>query len=259
MVWKGSVLDRNAMERLIAGKEAITIENTLDRYFEVVPASTPALLEQIYALRYQVYCVEHPFEDPAKHPVGRETDCHDPFSVHAALVYRPSRELVGTVRLILPASEVASCLPLLSLLGLDAQAEFRRYPLDRMAEISRYVISKGFRRRKGENEFPDVGFSSFEAENGPRLMPHLTLGLMRGILHLGVSRQVRHFCACMRPALLRLLRQLGLEFKPIGPPVDYHGFRQPCIASIDDLLVGLRTHRADLCRIVEQDLGSGGP
>jgi hypothetical protein len=38
------------MERLIDGKEALSIENTLDRHFEVMPVSTPALLEQIYAL-----------------------------------------------------------------------------------------------------------------------------------------------------------------------------------------------------------------
>jgi N-acyl amino acid synthase of PEP-CTERM/exosortase system len=239
------------IEHMIDGKNALSFENTLDRDFEVMPASTPEMLEQIYALRYQVYCVEHPFEDPAEHPVGRETDCHDPFSVHAALVYRPSRELVGTVRLILPGSEVVPCLPVLALLGPKAQAELRRYPLDHMAEISRYVISKSFRRRKGEEEYPDLGYSSPEAESSRRLMPHLTLGLMRAILHLGVSRQVQHFCACMRPALIRLLWKLGLEFKPIGPPVDYHGFRQPCIASMTDLLLGLRTRRADLCRVVQ--------
>ena len=249
----GSGLDWNAMnmERVIDDKDALSIENTLDRDFEVMPASTPAMLEQIYALRYQVYCVEHPFEDPAKHPVGRETDCHDSFSVHAALVYRPSRELVGTVRLILPASELSPGLPVMALLGPDAQAQLRRYPLDHMAEISRYVISKSFRRRKGEEEYPDVNYSSQEAENSRRLMPHLTLGLMRAILHLGVSRHIQHFCACMRPALIRLLGKLGLEFKPIGPPVDYHGFRQPCIASMPDLLLGLQTRRADLSRVVQ--------
>ena len=115
-------------------------------------------------------------------------------------MYRPSRELVGSVRLIFPTREAVPCLPLLALLDPCAQAELRRYPLDHMAEISRYVISKGFRRRNGEDEFPDVGYSSLEAENSRRLMPHLTLGLMRATLHLGASRQVHYFCASMRPA-----------------------------------------------------------
>jgi N-acyl amino acid synthase of PEP-CTERM/exosortase system len=242
---------RKRHNECMAGNDAIGIEHTWDHYFEVVLASTPALLGQIYALRYQVYCIEHRFEDPANHPNGRETDSHDQHSLHVALIYRASREVVGTVRLIFPANPIEPRLPILSLLGQDAQAELRRYPLDRMAEISRYVVSKTFRRRKGEDEFPDVGFSP-DVENGRRLMPHLTLGLMRGILQLGVSRQVQYLCACMRPALLRLLRQLGLKFRPIGPAVDYHGLRQPCIASIDDLLLGLKTHSAELCSVVHR-------
>jgi hypothetical protein len=96
------------MERLIDGKDALSIENTLDRDFEVMPA-----LAQIYALRYQVYCVEHPFEDPAKHPVGCETDCHDPFSLHAALVYRPSHEPVGFRELCDDGAQVGRWLKIL--------------------------------------------------------------------------------------------------------------------------------------------------
>src|SRR5690606_4423219 len=45
-----------------------------DRYFTVVPASTPELLDAAYVLRYQVYCNEHAFENPAEHPDGREVD-----------------------------------------------------------------------------------------------------------------------------------------------------------------------------------------
>jgi N-acyl amino acid synthase of PEP-CTERM/exosortase system len=240
---------QTVMEPLVDGNKAINIESTWDRYFEVVPALTPALLDQVYALRYQVYCVEHSFEDPAKHPTGRETDCHDPFSQHVAVVYRPSGEVVGTGRLISRSGGAVPYLPLLSLLGQDAQAELRHYPLDHMAEISRYVVSKSFRRRKGEAEFPDVGYSPLDAETSRRLMPHLTLGLIRGLLQLGVSRHVLYFSACMRPALLRLLRQLGLEFKPIGPLVNYHGLRQPCVASVHDLLMGLKAYGAGLCGV----------
>jgi len=245
------------MGLVIDDKSDQGIEKTWDRYFEVVTASTEALLDQVYALRYQVYCVEHHFEDPADYPTGRETDCHDPFSMHIALVSRSSSVVVGTVRLIFPAEGRVPALPLHSLLGREAQAELRGYPVHRMAEISRYVVSKSFRRRKGEDEFPDVAYSPLDSENSRRLMPHLTLGLMRGILQLGVSRQVQHLCACMRPALLRMLKQLGLSFQPIGPAVEYHGFRQPCIASIDDLLSGLAAHRAELCSIVSRELSPG--
>ena len=157
----------------VQGKNAINIESTWDRHFEVVTALTPTLLDEVYALRYQVYCVEHAFENPADHPTERETDRHDPVSPHVALVCRSSGEVVGTTRLILPSGGLVPSLPLQSLLGQDARSELRHYPLEQMAEISRYSISKSFRRRKGEDEFPDVGNSALDAEDGRRLMPRL--------------------------------------------------------------------------------------
>ena len=164
-----------------------------------------------------------------------------------ALLYKSSGEVVGTTRLIFPSGDAAApYLPLLSLLGQEAETELRRYPIRHMAEISRYAVSKSFRQRKGEDEFPDVGYSALDGESSKRLMPHLTLGLIRGAIQLGVSQKVQYFCACMRPALLRLLGRLGLNFKPIGPRVNYHGLRQPCVASIGDLIVGLKTHGTEL-------------
>jgi N-acyl amino acid synthase of PEP-CTERM/exosortase system len=229
------------------------IADIWDQYFDVVPASTPALLDEACALRYRVYCVEHQFENPANYPDGREADRYDPFSLHLGLLYRPSRQMVGTVRLVLPVNDLDPHLPLLAVLGSTAQADLLRFPVNHMAEVSRYVVSKKFRRRRGEEEFPDLGFSLDEAD-GRRLMPHLTLGLLRGILQLGSSHRVQYLCACMRPALLRLLKQFGLNFRPIGPPVDHHGFRQPCVASIDELKDGMAKHRAELFQVVSRAL-----
>jgi len=61
-----------------------------NEHFDVVRADTRALLDQAYRLRYQVYCVENPFESPAEQVNGRETDLDDDRSVHALLVHRRS-------------------------------------------------------------------------------------------------------------------------------------------------------------------------
>src|ERR1035438_959014 len=94
-----------------------------DRYFEIVQATTPELLDQIYALRFQVYCMEHRFEDPSNYPSCREWDRYDVNSQHIALLYRASNEVVGTGRLILPCGPPGSALPILSLVSLDALNE----------------------------------------------------------------------------------------------------------------------------------------
>jgi N-acyl amino acid synthase of PEP-CTERM/exosortase system len=86
------------------------------RYFDIVPAATPDLLERAYRMRYQVYCVEHAFLDPADHPGGLETDASDARAVHSLLVHRASGATCGAVRLILPdAARPASSFPVYGL------------------------------------------------------------------------------------------------------------------------------------------------
>src|SRR5437660_11896620 len=71
-------------------------------HFEVVRASTPSLLDEVYRLRYQVYCVERRFESTADQVDGREVDIDDPRSVHVLLIHRRTGAIAGTVRAILP-------------------------------------------------------------------------------------------------------------------------------------------------------------
>src|ERR1700720_2625723 len=74
-------------------------------HFEVVRANTPTLLDQVYRLRYQVYCVENAYEDRDRQLEGRGKDIYDERSVHALLVHRRSEAVAGTVRVLLPASD----------------------------------------------------------------------------------------------------------------------------------------------------------
>lgn len=214
-----------------------------DRYFLVKPASTPALLDAAYALRYQVYCIEHAFESSADQVGERETDRYDAHSVHAVLWHRQTEEVVGCVRLILPtAQEGLSALPIRRLLGPTERDRIDALPPATTAEISRYAVSKSFRRRTGEEFYPDVA-SDLSPDHARRLAPHMTLGLFRGVATLATAHGVTHLCAAMAPALLRLLERFGLSFERLGAPIEYHGLRQPCIASLEDLGRGLALTR----------------
>src|SRR5574338_334496 len=59
-------------------------------YFDVVRADTPDLVSEALRLRYQVYCVENPFEDPSEHPDGLERDRYDAQAAHCLLLHRPT-------------------------------------------------------------------------------------------------------------------------------------------------------------------------
>jgi N-acyl amino acid synthase of PEP-CTERM/exosortase system len=206
------------------------------QYFAVIPATTPDLIAEAYQLRYQVYCIENQYETPAGCD-GQEIDEYDSHSAHAVLIHRTSGQVCGCVRLVLPAPRKS--LPVVKLLDPDTQKIFEQFPRAMTAEVSRYAVSKAFRRRANEEHYADTGFFDFCPEERRRLFPHITLGLMIGIARLSVIHGVSHLSAVMAPPLLRLLNGFGMSFTRLGTTVDYHGNRQPCIGKCDELLSGI--------------------
>jgi N-acyl amino acid synthase of PEP-CTERM/exosortase system len=215
------------------------------KYFNLIRADTPELLDEAYRLRYQVYCVEHAFENPAKHSDGRETDVDDDRSVHALLMHRRSGTYAGTVRVILPSDHAPRRqLPIQRILASQQGGFAECLPRPTTAEISRFLVPKEFRRRRGEELHADVGSlgDAVAISRERRVAAYITFGLMRGVLEICAEYGVTHICAVMEPALIRLLRRFGLDFTEIGDLVDHHGLRQPCVARLDDLV---ERNRAD--------------
>ncbi|WP_179954316.1 PEP-CTERM/exosortase system-associated acyltransferase [Denitrobaculum tricleocarpae] len=221
-------------------------------WFEAKSAKTSEAIEQAFRLRYQVYCVENDFEDPEEHPSGLEIDAFDAHSVHSLLIHRPSQTTVGAVRLVLPLREMAHCLPIHDLVETEALP----FPVATSAEISRYAISREFRRRSGEERYADINWHELESKqqfSNRRIMPHITLGLMQNVLRMAIEHGVSHLCAVMEPALIRLLSRFGLNFHSLGPIVNYHGMRQPCFASLDELLLSSRLKRQEFWQVGTND------
>jgi N-acyl amino acid synthase of PEP-CTERM/exosortase system len=223
-----------------------------EKYFQVISADSPEMLAKAHALRYQVYCVEHAFLDPAMQSNDEEWDLYDAHSAHAVLISKPSNDVVGCIRLVLPAPDGSGALPLRELLGEAERAKLDTLGPRRIAEISRYAISKRYRRRPGESLYPDVNWNEPSPTEIRRLMPHMSLGLIRGSCLLAAQHGVETVCAAMAPALLRLLERLGLFFEPLGPPIDYHGLRQPCVAEGKKLLAGMAAFKPDYYEVVSQ-------
>jgi N-acyl amino acid synthase of PEP-CTERM/exosortase system len=219
--------------------------------FEIVPAIAPSLREAAYRLRYQVYCVEHGFEDPRGRD-GLETDHYDDHSVHSLLVHRASGLVAGTVRLILPVQRRGTAsLPIGSLCVDRRLRDPLVFPPERTAEISRFAVAKAFRRAvRGEA-------SDAHGRSGRRAlsfhlsmaMPYITLGLMKAVGHMAARNGITHLCAIMTPAMLRLIGRLNISFEPLGPTVTSHGVRQPCFAEMDRLATIIPRDEVDFFRL----------
>src|SRR3974390_2579583 len=194
-----------------------------DRHFDVIRAATPSLVREAYRLRYQVYCVENPFEDPEQHISACESDDDDDRSIHTLLLHRRTGEIAGTSRVILP--DQSRPLPMATLLQGSDRRRFDR-SVAHTAELSRFAVTKQFRQRRGEECLGDA--TLIETER--RLMPFISLGLIRGMFGICLEHGITHLAAVMEPPLIRILHRLGLHFTPKGGIVMHHGPLQPSLA-----------------------------
>ena len=224
-----------------------------DRYFDSVSADTSKLRNLAFRLRYQVYCLEHPFEDPADNPGRLETDEFDDDALHSLLVHRTTGTVAGAVRLILPSRNGRwSNLPIRRVCGHPwLRTSNDILPRSRTAEISRFAIDKAFRRPTRNGAGAAGGYGVYSDREHP--IPHNSLGLMRSIVAMAADSGMTHLCAVMEPALLRLLRRLGIHFNDLGPRVDYHGRRQPCFSDLDILLSRTWAERREVWEVITRD------
>lgn len=241
-----------------ADDPASTMDAFMNPFFRARPAMTSIELDAIYALRYQVYCVERGFLDPADYPDQRERDSYDSLSLHYGL-YSLDDQLAGTMRLVrgsldqLPLSAHCELYP-------ERQAQLAAVPM--VAEVSRLAVSRSYRRRTGD------GFYSMQ-------VPALSAAAPRGNIVANTERRnsapfVLHlyreaYQACRRAGincltvaverpLARLLNTLGFTFEQIGPETDYYGPVAPFLLDLDrfDRLVVRR--RAGLLKFLAEGL-----
>ncbi|MGQ9686814.1 MAG: PEP-CTERM/exosortase system-associated acyltransferase [Thiobacillaceae bacterium] len=224
---------------------AIDLNAAFNEYFELLHADNDALREEVFRLRYQVYVVETGFERAVDFPDGLERDAYDSRSDHHLLRHRRTGLYAATARMILPVPE----------------APDRPYPMEqhcsiytgagvtdpqrrlRLGEVSRFAVSKSFKRRLGESgtlagvtERADIHFE----EDERRILPHISLGLLAVELRSMHNHGLTHCYAAMEPALHRLISRFGLIFHQIGPVVDYHGQRIPCLGDVHEFLPNIK-------------------
>ena len=216
------------------------LAETYNHFFYYRIARTPEDIAAAHRLRYEVYCEETGFLPKEEHPDGLERDEHDTHAVQSVLFYRPLNLPAGTVRVVRPIADAKGCaLPArLAAPELDNLPE-RILPRGGTGEISRFSIHAGFRKRQNDGLYAAVHDPRAGGGDPRRILPHMTLGLMTSILEISLETDLAHLCAIIDPALLRMLRMLGLHFEAVGPLVEFHGPRQPVFAPIKQLVDGV--------------------
>lgn len=235
---------------------AKSIDEAFHDFFEIVPATTDALKREVYRLRFQVYCLETGLEDPANFPDGLEFDEYDASSAHSLIRHRATGLYAATTRLILPdARDPNKLFPTERYARVRIPPQFE--PADRrlIGEISRFCVSKEFKRRRGERGTTtgldqrtiDDCLTSIDER---RTFPHITLALIACLTRMSAQHGITHWYALMEEPLIRFLSVLGINWTPVGPSVDYHGKRLPCIMLVPDHLEPVREKNAALWELL---------
>jgi len=227
-----------------------------DKVFSEAPAVEPADIEEAFRLRYQVYCLDRGFESADSCPTGMERDRYDDFALHCLLRDRAGERPIGTVRLIQPAATPTwfADLPLAAYAPQESMADIMRLPGGSTAEVSRFAITRMAREvLRGAMEFSSQQDLAGELPSlGEKLLPFMSLGLIRGLVRLSMQHEITHWCLAAEPSLLRRLRTFGLHFEDAGPLVEHRGLRQVCYAELAGLLERAEAERPEFWDVITE-------
>ena len=194
---------------------------------------TPALLDQSFALRYQVYCLERGFLNPDDYPNQLETDAFDAHALHFGTTNLQG-DLVGTARLVragglgFPLFQHCTIFP--------GETEIYR-PDYTVVEVSRLSVSRKYRRRKEDGAYGDQGAPApagaterrgEHAEYGGELIVSLYKALYQASKRHGIT----HWLAATEKSLHRLLAKYAFPLRLIGPEIDYFGPVAPYLMDV---------------------------
>lgn len=221
-----------------------------DLYFENRLANTPELVELAHALRYQVYCLERKFLTTEQQQQGLETDEFDAHSLLGLVFHRQSGDAIGTARLIMPVKgKGEDSLPISPMLRENGLRLSDYAPIDKTVEISRFAISKSFRRRIADD--PNAALlPPLSREERIRRGNLVCLSLMQFMLRHAVENGATYYTAVMEEKLLRMLASMGLHFTPLGPLVDHHGLRQPSYSYIPEMMERCKAEQRDYWDVI---------
>jgi N-acyl-L-homoserine lactone synthetase len=201
-----SALIRNFLKSDIAKSVSLMIaEKRVANLFSFYTTSDPDELDEIFQIRYRVYCEEYKYLNPSHYSDNRERDRYDPYSLHLVIRHK-SGELAATSRLILN-SPIG--LPIEK--NFDLDIEIPQESRHQIGEVSRLIVARRFRRQQ------------------------LLLVLIKGLYLLSKKYQINDvFCVLddrLQPNLLRI----GVPLKRIGRKSIFQGLTAPYLIHVNEL------------------------
>lgn len=235
---------------------AFNLGKTFKQYFEVVPALSAPLKDEVYRIRHQVYCEELAFEP--QRPDRRETDEHDQYSLHLLIRSVKTNKFVGCTRIVrtrpddreYPLPFEKTCAATLDRTIVDPS----ELPRDRIAEISRLAVISEFRRRREDERKPlSITDKDFGTPAQPRF-PYIPVGLYLGTIELARLNGIDTLFVLTEERLANHFRKFGVKIRTIGGAVEHRGQRIPSMMNTAGIIDNLWAIFRPLYRAVADDV-----
>jgi N-acyl amino acid synthase of PEP-CTERM/exosortase system len=236
--------------------EIFDLGREFKRYFEIVPAFSDALKDEVYRVRHKVYCEDLRFE-PTR-PDERETDEYDSHSLLFLLRNVQTKEYLGCARIILTRPEnrnhplpfEIACAKTLDRSIIDPAKLCR----NRIAEVSRLAVVSNYRRRKGEaSNAISISDDDFEMSRSRRF-PYIPISLYLSTFELARLNKIDILFVLTEERLARHFTKLGFRLKFIGSPVEHHGVRIPSMMDVGETISNMRANLRPLYRAIAADI-----
>lgn len=226
---------------LSQGLAAHALDRAYNRKFSIIRATTDDLREEVFRIRYKVFCIENAFENPAEFPDQLEHDAYDRHACHVLLKDRDTDQAIGTIRLIRPNPEhLHKTFPMQAV----CKHELLQTPtsIQKVCEVSRLCVSREFRRRQYDGTVtPGLNLKEFYRNHSlgttltRRLIPYSPLGLFKEAFSWALDLGAINCVAVMEPHLIRSMKKIGFRCAKLGDTVEFHGTRQPIIFNIKQM------------------------
>ena len=236
--------------------ELLNLGEGFKKYFEIVPALSDELRDEVYRVRHSVYCEELGWE-PVRAD-GRERDEYDTHSLHCLIRSTSNGRYVGCTRLVMskpgnrrhPLPFEKSCAETLDRSIVDPQA----LPRHTIAEVSRLAVISRYRRRKGEDKVAvSISEDSFGTSEQPRF-PYIPVALYLGTIELAALHGIDTLFVLTEPRLASHFSKLGVRIQQIGGPIEHRGTRVPSMMSVQSILSGLNFVVRPLYKVIAAEM-----
>lgn len=241
----------------LASNDAKNISEHFSKYLKPEVAATIELKHEVYRLRHKVYCEELHFEDIK--PDFEECDEFDERSIHCFVRHLNSSNLAGTARMITSAED-SELLPIEKFCShaiTDPDIFPAKFKRNEICEISRLAVPKEFRKREVDKYAgAATGAINVQAYSPTELrcFPYIAVCLYMSVAALSFRTKRYHGFVMMEPRLARSLQFVGINFKQLGEPIEFHGKRAPYYIDSREMKKNLSPGYLKLLHAIEKDL-----